>query len=65
MTGARRGLAAAVAPFVPRLLLALVDCFKDESWPVRDAACGACGKCVGAFPEEVRGNPPNPGPVQR
>ena len=54
-----------MAPFVPRLLLALVDCFKDESWPVRDAACGACGKCVGAFPEEVRGNPTNPGPVQR
>jgi hypothetical protein len=30
----------------------LVDCFKDESWPVRDAACVACGFFVAAFPEE-------------
>ncbi|PSC73633.1 ARM repeat-containing [Micractinium conductrix] len=42
----------AVAPFVPRLLRALVMCFKDASWPVRDAACLACGRCVTAFPEE-------------
>eukprot|EP00854_Cymbomonas_tetramitiformis_P005490 gene5490-6653_t len=45
---------AAVAPHVPTLLKALVDCFKDESWPVRDAACSACGNCVIAFPEESR-----------
>ncbi|KAI7841245.1 hypothetical protein COHA_005082 [Chlorella ohadii] len=44
----------AVAPFVPRLLRALVLCFKDASWPVRDAACLACGRCVTAFPEESR-----------
>jgi len=37
---------------IPALLEALVDCFKDESWPVRDAACIACGSFVAAFPEE-------------
>ncbi len=33
----------AVAPFVPRLLRALVLCFKDASWPVRagNVACDA------------------------
>jgi ferredoxin len=45
---------AAVAPFVPRLLRALIMCFKDASWPVRDAACLACGRCVTAFPEQSR-----------
>lgn len=44
----------AVAPHVPRLLRALLACFKDASWPVRDAACVACGRCVRAFPEESR-----------
>jgi len=43
--------ATAVAPFVPQLLAALIVCFKDESWPVRDAACLATGKFVQAFPE--------------
>ena len=44
----------AVSPFVPRLLKALMGCFKDASWPVRDAACLACGQAVRAFPEESR-----------
>lgn len=43
-----------MSPFVPRLLRALLMCFKDASWPVRDAACLACGRCVTAFPEESR-----------
>ena len=34
------------------LLDTLVDCFKDESWPVRDSACIACGSFVATFPEE-------------
>lgn len=38
--------------YVQGLLTALLDCFKDESWPVRDAACGACAEFVVAFPEE-------------
>lgn len=28
-----------VRPFVDNLLQALMMCFKDASWPVRDAAC--------------------------
>jgi hypothetical protein len=35
---------AAVSPHVPDLLRALLLCFKDSSWPVRDAACTACGR---------------------
>lgn len=37
---------------IEKLLETLVDCFKDESWPVRDAACIACGAFVATFPEE-------------
>lgn len=33
-------------PHVGKMLSALLDCFKDESWPVRDCACLACGKFV-------------------
>jgi hypothetical protein len=36
-------------PYVDELLEALIDCFKDESWPVRDAACVACGSFVKSF----------------
>ena len=45
---------AAVAPHAPRMLRALVNCFKDDSWPVRDASCTACGRCVEACPEESK-----------
>lgn len=45
---------AAVAPHVPALLEALLVCFQDESWPVRDAACLASGRFVLGFPEESR-----------
>jgi hypothetical protein len=38
----------AVSQHVPDLLRALLLCFKDSSWPVRDAACTACGRCVAA-----------------
>ena len=44
----------AVAPYVRRLVQSLVNCFKDASWPVRDAACCACGQCVMAFPDPSR-----------
>lgn len=44
----------AVRPHVAELLRALMVCFRDESWPVRDAACGACGNFVSSFPEEGR-----------
>lgn len=43
---------AKFGPFVAQLLEALVDCFKDQSWPVRDSACIACGHFVAAFPKE-------------
>jgi len=42
----------AVRPHVQKLLAALLLAFKDASWPVRDAACVATGRCVGAFKEE-------------
>lgn len=44
----------ATRPFVPRILDALHVCFKDESWPVRDTACVACGNFIAAFPEESK-----------
>ena len=36
------------------MISALLDCFKDESWPVRDCACIACGHFVATFPEESK-----------
>ncbi|CAI2359487.1 unnamed protein product [Moneuplotes crassus] len=39
-------------PYIDDLLGALIDCFKDQSWPVRDSACISCGKFVQRFPEE-------------
>jgi HEAT repeat len=39
---------------IDSLLQALVMCFHDESWPVRDEACLACGIICKAFPEECR-----------
>lgn len=44
----------AVRPHVATLLDAMLDCFRDESWPVRDAACVALGDFVGAFPDKAR-----------
>ncbi|CAM9979762.1 unnamed protein product, partial [Hapterophycus canaliculatus] len=43
-----------LASHVDRLLKALLVCFFDESWPVRDAACVASGRFAGAYPEECR-----------
>ena len=36
---------SSVAPHVGALLHALIVCFKDMGWPVRDAACTAFGRC--------------------
>jgi HEAT repeat len=46
--------AAVLQPHVPVLLQALLMCFHDESWPVRDEACLACGTFCRAYPEECR-----------
>ncbi|KFM73015.1 hypothetical protein X975_03273, partial [Stegodyphus mimosarum] len=40
---------AATKPYVSQLLQTLLDCFGDDSWPVRDAACLACGNFVLCF----------------
>ncbi|KAG7166267.1 putative HEAT-like repeat-containing protein [Homarus americanus] len=40
---------------VPDLLHSLTVCFNDDSWPVRDAACVACGNFILCFPEEAQG----------
>lgn len=39
-------------PFIAPMLSALLDCFKDASWPVRDCACLACAHFVATFPAE-------------
>jgi HEAT repeat len=44
--------APTLAPHVQGLLQALLMCFHDESWPVRDEACLACGRFVKAYPQE-------------
>lgn len=36
-----------------RVAAALVECFKDESWPVRDHACRALSDVVYTFPEQA------------
>ena len=41
-----------ISPYVTMLLQALLMCFHDESWPVRDEACLACGTFCLAYPEE-------------
>ncbi|CAH8469345.1 unnamed protein product [Schistosoma bovis] len=41
-------------PCVSKLLDALIVCFGDESWPVRDAACVALGSLISTFPNETR-----------
>lgn len=46
--------AAVLQPHVTVLLQALLMCFHDESWPVRDEACLACGTFCRAYPEECR-----------
>jgi HEAT repeat len=51
---ARTDYIAALEPQVPVLLQALLMCFHDESWPVRDEACLACGLLCRSFPEECR-----------
>eukprot|EP00035_Acanthoeca_spectabilis_P012664 m.229336 g.229336 ORF g.229336 m.229336 type:complete len:694 (+) comp15680_c1_seq4:36-2117(+) len=48
----------AVAPYVAQMLAVLLECFRDESWPVRDAACIALGRFIQGFPEEARGRLP-------
>ncbi|VEL11690.1 unnamed protein product [Protopolystoma xenopodis] len=41
-------------PHISCLLEALIVCFGDDSWPVRDAACVASGNLVAAFVRDVR-----------
>jgi hypothetical protein len=41
-------------PHLDVLLQALLMCFHDESWPVRDEACLACAILCKSFPEECR-----------
>lgn len=44
----------ALADHVSTLLQALIMCFHDESWPVRDEACMATGTLCKCFPEDCR-----------
>ncbi|PIK47878.1 hypothetical protein BSL78_15253 [Apostichopus japonicus] len=45
-----------VRPYVQRLLTALLICFEDDSWPVRDAACVACGNFILCVSQKRQGN---------
>lgn len=47
-----------LAPYVISLLQALLMCFHDESWPVRDEACLACGTFCLAYPKECEAELP-------
>ncbi len=40
-----------LSPHVPKLLNSLLVCFKDESWPVRDAACLTTGHLASVYPD--------------
>lgn len=42
-----------VVGYVGLVIDGLMECFKDESWPVRDHAAGALGVVVGVYGEEV------------
>jgi len=42
---------SSLEPYVHQFLQALLMCFYDESWPVRDEACLACGIFVKAYPQ--------------
>ncbi|EDO29281.1 predicted protein, partial [Nematostella vectensis] len=46
-------------PHVQSLLDALIICFMDDSWPVRDAACVACGNFIQSFPNECQPKMPD------
>lgn len=44
----------AVQPGVPAMLAVVIGSFRDSSWPVREAACEACGDFAAEYPEETR-----------
>eukprot|EP00571_Detonula_confervacea_P013737 CAMPEP_0172298416 /NCGR_PEP_ID=MMETSP1058-20130122/1086_1 /TAXON_ID=83371 /ORGANISM="Detonula confervacea, Strain CCMP 353" /LENGTH=881 /DNA_ID=CAMNT_0013007691 /DNA_START=25 /DNA_END=2670 /DNA_ORIENTATION=- len=52
--GAHPSYAEYISPYVTMLLQALLMCFHDESWPVRDEACLACGTFCLAYAEECK-----------
>lgn len=56
--GANPKYQSALQPFVPLLMQALLMCFHDESWPVRDEACLACGLFCKAYPAESKSELP-------
>lgn len=56
--GSHPEFADSLQNYVTTLLQALLMCFHDESWPVRDEACLACGRFCRAYPEECRSELP-------
>ena len=50
--GTHPEFSTSLQPYVQTLLQALLMCFHDESWPVRDEACLACGTFCRAYPDE-------------
>ncbi|KAG6555724.1 hypothetical protein Mapa_002962 [Marchantia paleacea] len=43
-----------IRPHVQSLIVALMNCYQDLSWTVRDAACSGLGKAITEFPEEAQ-----------
>lgn len=39
---------------IKQILQALLVCFQDESWPVRDCACLVCGSVISKYPKQVQ-----------
>eukprot|EP00088_Acartia_fossae_P034486 TRINITY_DN3539_c0_g1_i5.p1 TRINITY_DN3539_c0_g1~~TRINITY_DN3539_c0_g1_i5.p1 ORF type:complete len:776 (-),score=143.13 TRINITY_DN3539_c0_g1_i5:435-2762(-) len=55
---AKKISSAALNPFVPTLLSTLIECFQDDSWPVRDMACVAAGSFIHSYPDQSKSSLP-------
>lgn len=51
---AKKISSSVLQPHVQSLLSTLIECFYDESWPVRDMACVAAGSFILSYPQDSR-----------
>ncbi|KAK4528906.1 hypothetical protein GAYE_SCF66G6854 [Galdieria yellowstonensis] len=45
---------SSVERHIQQVVQALLVCFQDESWPVRDSACVVCGTVTAKYPKQVQ-----------